>query len=146
MLISPYTAREAISQAEVLLFLNQTKQSLSVTNLSKMAQSPSKDGTSAKRPIRIANCSGANADPGIHMLRQAKYGDCDVITGDYLAEFNLARHAEQFEKGAHPGWEPTALEGLTLSLEISNEKRIKVIINGGALNPKGLAEKTLELV
>lgn len=39
----------------------------------------------AKRPIRIANCSGAKVDPGIHMLNQARYGECDVITGDCLA-------------------------------------------------------------
>ena len=56
-----------------------------------------------KRPVRIANCSGAvrtwsphfkmerwhtnlvKADPGVHMYNQAKYGDVDVITGDYLA-------------------------------------------------------------
>jgi hypothetical protein len=25
------------------------------------------------------------ADPGVHMYNQAKYGDIDVITGDYLA-------------------------------------------------------------
>lgn len=68
----------------------------------------------AKRPIRVANCSGAMCkhpklveicsnhplhilndeqlltiynigDPGEHMLTQAKYGPVDVITGDYLA-------------------------------------------------------------
>jgi len=38
-----------------------------------------------RRAIRVANCSGAKADPGYHMLDQAKYGDVDVITGDYLA-------------------------------------------------------------
>jgi hypothetical protein len=38
-----------------------------------------------KRPIRVANCSGAASDPGIHMLNQALYGNADVITGDYLA-------------------------------------------------------------
>jgi hypothetical protein len=41
-----------------------------------------------KRAIRIANCSGAKVDPGIHMLNQALYGNCDVITGDYLAGKN----------------------------------------------------------
>ena len=99
-----------------------------------------------KRPIRIANCSGANCDPGVHMLRQAKYGQVDVITGDYLAEFNLALKAEPMKQGKLPGWEPTALEGLTLSLEVINQKRIKVVINGGGLNPKALAEKVVEMV
>jgi hypothetical protein len=40
---------------------------------------------STRRPVRIANCSGAEPDPGIHMYNQAKYGQVDVITGDYLA-------------------------------------------------------------
>lgn len=100
----------------------------------------------SKRPVRVANCSGAKSDPGIHMLNQALYGDCDVITGDYLAEINLAENAEKYAFGSHPGWEPTALEGLTMSLPVLNEKRIKVVINGGSLNPQGLAEKIQALV
>lgn len=43
-------------------------------------------------------------------------------------------------KSQHPGYEHTALDGLLQSLEVINEKRIKVVINGGALNSKGLAE------
>lgn len=35
---------------------------------------------------------------------------------------------------------------LTTSIDVLNEKRIKVIINGGALNPGGLAKKTQALV
>lgn len=33
-----------------------------------------------------------------------------------------------------------------MSVDTINEKRIKVVINGGCLNPKGLAKKTHELV
>ena len=40
---------------------------------------------STQRPVRVANCSGAEPDPGRHMYNQAKYGEVDVITGDYLA-------------------------------------------------------------
>ncbi|KAE8331418.1 hypothetical protein BDV39DRAFT_218729 [Aspergillus sergii] len=98
------------------------------------------------RPIRIANCSGAISDPGVHMYNQAKYGPVDVITGDYLAEVNLAEHAEAMANAAHPGWAATAWDGLQQSLELLDEKRIKVVINGGSLNPKGLAEKTFDLV
>jgi hypothetical protein len=61
-------------------------------------------------------------------------------------EINLAENAEKYRAGTHPGWEPTALDGLTLSLEVLNEKRIKVVINGGSLNPKGLAEKVQSMV
>jgi hypothetical protein len=98
------------------------------------------------RPVRIANCSGARADPGYQMRRQATQGDVDFITGDYLAEVNLAENAEKREIGKHDGWEPTAWDGLQQTLDVLNEKRIKVVINGGALNPKGLAEKCQTLV
>ncbi|EAA33181.2 DUF1446-domain-containing protein [Neurospora crassa] len=100
----------------------------------------------AKRPVRIANCSGALTDPGDHMYNQAKYGEVDFITGDYLAELNMANDAEAYRNGQHPGWMPTAWDGLCKSVEILKEKRIKVIINGGCLNPRGLAEKTHNLV
>lgn len=80
------------------------------------------------------------------MRRQATEGDVDFITGDYLAEMNLADHAEKLAAGQHDGWEPTAWDGLQQTLDVLNEKRIKVIINGGALNPAGLARKTHALI
>ncbi len=33
-----------------------------------------------------------------------------------------------------------------MSIDLVAEKRIKVVLNGGCLNPRGLAEKTHELV
>lgn len=98
------------------------------------------------RPVRIVNCSGARGDPGYQMRRQATLGDVDFITGDYLAEVNLAAHAQKLAEGAHDGWEPTAWDGLQQTLEVLDEKRIKVIINGGALNPAGLARKCQHLI
>lgn len=44
------------------------------------------------------------------------------------------------------GWIRSALEGIQLSLDLINEKQIKVVLNGGAMNPKGLAEKIHEMV
>lgn len=80
------------------------------------------------------------------MLRQATQGDVDVITGDYLAEWNLATNAVARAKGQHEGWEPTAWDGLQQTIEVLDKKRIKVVINGGALNPEGLARKVQGLV
>ena len=76
------------------------------------------------------------------MLRQATLGPVDFITGDYLAEINLAENAVKMAAGQHEGWEATAWDGLELSLPLLKEKKIKIIINGGSLNPKGLAQKT----
>jgi ribonucleotide monophosphatase NagD (HAD superfamily) len=40
----------------------------------------------------------------------------------------------------------TAWDGIEQAIDLLQEKRIKVVINGGAHNPKGLAEKVQELV
>ncbi|KAI8668577.1 hypothetical protein NCS57_00669200 [Fusarium keratoplasticum] len=105
-----------------------------------------RQGELGKRPVRIANCSGYCGDPAEEMMKQATLGDIDFITGDYLAEVNLAANAEAFANGKHPGYEVSALEGLKMTLDVINTKRIKVALNGGALNPKGLAEAVAELV
>lgn len=39
----------------------------------------------ARRPVKVANCSGYKDDPAWQMLRQATMGEVDFITGDYLA-------------------------------------------------------------
>jgi hypothetical protein len=98
------------------------------------------------RPVRIANCSGYKADPGYHMYLQATLGDVDFITGDYLAEVNIAENAQAHAAGTHPGWEQTAWDGIEQSIDVLAEKRIKVVVNGGAHNPRGLAEKVQGLV
>ena len=85
-------------------------------------------------------------DPGYHMLYQAQLGVTDFITGDYLAEVNIAENAQAHAAGKHPGWEKTAWDGFEQTIDLLNEKRIKVVVNGGAHNPKGLAEKAHELV
>jgi hypothetical protein len=61
-------------------------------------------------------------------------------------EFNLAENAEAMKTRSHPGYEQTALDGISLSLKAINEQRIKIVVNGGALNPKGLAEEVVKLV
>ncbi|RFU79682.1 duf1446 domain-containing protein [Trichoderma arundinaceum] len=99
----------------------------------------------SSRPIRIANCSGAVTDPGILMFNQAKYGPVDVITGDYLAEATMASSAIQRAQSKGSGWIQSALDGIQMSLDLINEKRIKIVLNGGAMNPKGLAEKVREM-
>jgi hypothetical protein len=100
------------------------------------------------------------------MYRQATLGDVDFITGDYLAgkkagakpklsstssahtsvEVNMANNAHAYQKGEHPGYEETAWEGIKQTIDVISAKKIKVIINGGALNPRGLAVKVEELV
>ncbi|KAK7910748.1 hypothetical protein PG985_013229 [Apiospora marii] len=78
------------------------------------------------------------------MHEQAVSGPLDVITGDYLAEANLAQAAEAYAEGKHLGWVTSAWDGLQKSLKVVAERRIKIVINGGALNPKGLAVQCAE--
>lgn len=58
---------------------------------------------------------------------------------------NLANAAEAYRRGENPGWIPSAWDGIEKSIHLLDEKRIKLIINGGCLNPRGLAEKTHQL-
>jgi hypothetical protein len=97
-------------------------------------------------PSPTANCSGARGDPGYQFVRQATLGDVDFITGDYLAEMNLAEHAVAMAEGKHDGWEPMCWEGLEMGLQHTVEKGIKVVVNGGSLNPRGLAKKVAKFV
>ncbi|ROV99717.1 hypothetical protein VSDG_02978 [Cytospora chrysosperma] len=103
-------------------------------------------GAFGVRPVRIANCSGFHGDPSQEMYKQATLGDLDFITGDYLAEVNIANNAEAYKQNKHPGYEETAWEGLQQTIDVISQKGIKVAINGGALNPGGLAMKVAELV
>jgi hypothetical protein len=99
----------------------------------------------SKRPIRIANFSGALGD-WFQALAAAVRGEpVDAVIGDYLAEVTMAMVAAGF--CARP--EPTGLAGyycdvflqqLLPELEVIAERRIKVIVNAGAFNPAGLAD------
>ncbi|PLB47444.1 DUF1446 domain-containing protein [Aspergillus steynii IBT 23096] len=99
-----------------------------------------------KRPVRVANCSGYHGDPAYEMYRQATLGDVDFITGDYLAEVNMANNAQAWRAGKHPGYEETAWDGLQQTIDVIAAKGIKVVINGGALDPKALALRVQNLV
>ena len=131
------------SRSEVLFSLRDSDQKQRNTMTTYSPHTRWKDR--GQRPAHIANCSGAKMDPGYQMLRQAQQGDVDFITGDYLAEFNLAENAEAFARGEHPGYEPTAWDGIEQSLDTIAKKKIKLIINGGSINPSGLAKKTVSL-
>jgi len=59
---------------------------------------------------------------------------------------NLAENAVAYKNGEHPGYVESAWAGLQESLETIAERGIKVVINGGCLNPAGLAAKVSSLV
>ena len=59
---------------------------------------------------------------------------------------NLAEDAEAYRAGKHDGWEETAWEGVKASIDVIASRKIKIVINGGCLNPAGLANKIADLV
>lgn len=63
-----------------------------------------------------------------------------------VPEVNLANNAQAWRNGKHPGYEPTAWEGIEQTIDVIAQKGIRVIINGGALDPKALAVKVKALV
>jgi hypothetical protein len=65
---------------------------------------------------------------------------------EWLSEVNMPMNAVAFAAGKHPGYEITAWKGIEQTIDVINGKKIKVIINGGALNPQGLAVKVNALV
>lgn len=99
-----------------------------------------------KRAIRIANCSGAYMDSPFQMTRQCTDGPIDAVTGDWLAELNIAARVASYKAGKHPGWEINCGNAILESLDVINERKIKCVVNGGAQNAKGLAELVLQEV
>ncbi|KAB8236452.1 acyclic terpene utilization AtuA family protein [Aspergillus alliaceus] len=98
------------------------------------------------RPVKVANCSSYHGDPAYEMYRQATLGEVDFITGDYLAEVNLAKNAQARRARKHPGYEETAWQRLQRTIDVIAEKGIRIVINGGALDPKALAIEVAALV
>lgn len=85
-------------------------------------------------------------EPGWQMRKQASLGPIDFITGDWLAENNIAQDAAAMEAGTSEGFKKNCWEALQLSMDVIAEKGIKVIVNGGGLAPQNLAKRCQELI
>lgn len=99
----------------------------------------------SERPIRIGNVSGATGDAPHAMLRMARHGNVDVITGDWLSEMNIAWNAIIKEEDPSLGYEVGFLRQLEESLDEIVTRKIKVVTNAGALNTMALKNKVEEL-
>ncbi|KAI1627978.1 hypothetical protein EDD37DRAFT_287544 [Exophiala viscosa] len=98
-----------------------------------------------RQPIRIGNASGAIGDGIDQIYRLAKSGEVDAITADYLAEFNLAWKAIELQTAPDLGYETNFLDQLAWengeAARLVAANGIKIVHNGGALNPAGLARR-----
>ncbi|KAH6989822.1 hypothetical protein BKA56DRAFT_477085 [Ilyonectria sp. MPI-CAGE-AT-0026] len=98
----------------------------------------------SRRAVRIANCSGATGDDPQALGRVVREGPVDFITADYLAEANIAWQALERRQDPTKGHDKEFLKALDKETAcLIAEKGIKIIHNGGGLNPKALA-RTIE--
>ena len=88
----------------------------------------------------IANCSGFYGDRFSAMKEMVDGGEIHVLTGDYLAELTMAILFKSFRKNPETGYAVTFLKQMEQVMATCLEKQIKVVVNAGGLNPKGLAE------
>lgn len=92
------------------------------------------------RPVRIANASGFFGDRQSAFREMVAGGDIDFLTGDYLAEVTMTVLAKQRAKNPALGYATTFLGQLEQVLVEVLRRGIKVVVNAGGLNPRGLAE------
>jgi hypothetical protein len=67
-------------------------------------------------------------------------GDIDFVTGDYLAEVTMLILGRQRMKDPTAGYAKAFLRQLEPVLATILARKIRVVVNAGGLNPKGLAE------
>jgi hypothetical protein len=92
-----------------------------------------------KRPVRIANASGFLGDRASAFEEVVTGGDIDFVTGDYLAEVTMLILGRQWMKDPTSGYAKAFLRHLEPVLTTILSRGIKVVVNAGGLNPRGLA-------
>lgn len=97
------------------------------------------------KTIRIANASGFYGDRPSAFREIIEGGPVEVITGDYLAELTMLILGRDRAKDPAAGYAKTFLAQMQDCLALLLERRIKVVVNAGGLNPAGLAERLREL-
>ncbi len=95
--------------------------------------------------LRIANCSGFYGDRLSAAREMVDGGPIDVLTGDYLAELTMMILFRDRMKHPHAGFARTFLRQMEEVLGTCVERRIKVVVNAGGLNPAGLASEMEKL-
>lgn len=90
--------------------------------------------------VRIANCSGFMGDRFSAAREMIEGGPIDVLTGDYLAELTMGMlqlsQTEKNKGGFASNFVGQAIDIMADCLE----RGIKIVVNAGGLNPKGLVE------
>jgi len=98
-----------------------------------------------KEKIRIASGQGFWGDLIDAPYHQVTKGDIDYLVMDYLAEVTMSILQKQKNKNPELGYAKDIPELMKRILPIIKEKNIKVITNGGGVNPISCANAVLEV-
>jgi hypothetical protein len=95
--------------------------------------------------IRIANASGFYGDRPEAFRELLRSAQVDVITGDYLAELTMLILARDKARDPATGYARTFVGQFQDCMELAAERRVRLVVNAGGLNPAGLAARLREL-
>ncbi len=98
-----------------------------------------------KDKIKIASGQGFWGDLIDAPYNQVTKGDVDYLVMDYLAEVTMSILQKQKNKNPKLGYAKDIPELMKRILPICKEKNIKVITNGGGVNPIACAEAVVEV-
>jgi hypothetical protein len=99
----------------------------------------------ARRAVRIANCSGFYGDRITAAREMVEGGPIDVLTGDYLAELTMLILWKARQSDSRAGYARTFLVQMEQVLGTCLDRGIRIVSNAGGLNPASLAERLGEL-
>ena len=97
-----------------------------------------------KEKIRIASGQGFWGDLIDAPYLQVTKGDVDYLVMDYLAEVTMSILQKQKNKNPELGYAKDIPPLMERILPVCVEKKIKVITNGGGVNPEGCANAIME--
>ncbi|MCL5029341.1 MAG: DUF1446 domain-containing protein [Bacteroidetes bacterium] len=98
-----------------------------------------------KEKIKIASGQGFWGDLIDAPYNQVTKGDVDYLVMDYLAEVTMSILQKQKNKNPKLGYAKDIPELMKRILPICKEKNIKVITNGGGVNPIACAEAVVDV-
>ena len=90
--------------------------------------------------LRIGNASGFYGDRFSAFRELLDGPHLDVITGDYLAELTMLILGRDRLKDPDLGYAKTFLRQMQECAGLVAEKKTKIVVNAGGLNPSGLAQ------
>jgi hypothetical protein len=95
--------------------------------------------------LRVANASGFYGDRSAAAREMVEGGPIDVLTGDYLAELTMLILWRGRQKAPETGYARTFLKQAREVLQPCLDRGIRIVVNAGGLNPRGLADALREL-